>query len=342
MSTPANGARSSRFLGVREYFALVKRRPTYWMGLGSIFVLAGFLIVVGRHHLFWGPNEITYGFGEAFLIAGVLATLVDPVVQAQFAKEWGRDLYWAIFSPAAPEPFRDALQRLSAPDMYLDRAAYELEFTYNDRSDGDEFLDVKWTTWTRGVVLERRGYMGGGKVVVVSRHDGSPSTYTYWSFESGDRRARADAARIAKAVTVDSSGRTVLDQSQLRIEAGVPFGESYSVERRFETSRWPADHLPLFQPRVVLRQTIVLKGSAVGDLNFSITQVGSSDPLTFNEVKESDGEIELTCEVDHVAFPGQAILLQWKPKQSSAVGRGAAHQLPSSQKTAADLGAPNH
>jgi hypothetical protein len=280
------------------------------------------LIVVGRKHVLWGPDELTYGFGEAFLIAGVLAALVDPVVQAQFAKDWGRDLYWAIFSPNAPLEFRDALQGLASPEGYLESAIYEIEFTYNDPAGGNRFLDVKWTTWTKGVVLDRRGYVMGGRVFVVSRHDGTPSTYTYWSFESGDRKTWADEAKLAKAVTVDSSGRTILDQSRLRIEGGVPFEGTYSVERRFETSRWPADHLSLFQQRVVLAQTILLKGSALGELNFSITQVGSSAELTLTEVKEPDDVIELTCDVDHVAFPGQAILLQWKPNGPSAVVAG--------------------
>ncbi|WP_216897516.1 hypothetical protein [Nocardia alni] len=304
----------TRFLGTRRYLALVKRRPIYQIQLSAVITFAIILLVIGRTHFLWGPDELTNGFGEAFLIAGVLAGLVDPVVQAQFATDWGRDLYWAIFSPNAPLDFRDALQGLASPDGYLDRVKYELDFTRVDEPDTPGYLNVSWGIWTRGTVLDRRGYLMHGQVVVVSRHDGKPSQYVYWSFESGDRKIAKDTAKLASsgALSVDSSGRTVLDQKKLRIDSGVPFQGNYAVERHIKTSRWMVDFLPLFQPRVALRQTIVIKGSAVPGLEFSVTQVGASNELTLSP--DAEDQNDLSCEITQVAFPGQTTLVQWKPR----------------------------
>jgi hypothetical protein len=99
---------------LRQYLALMRRRRSFVIGLGIVLLVAIAFEVVAHTNLVWaagqeGERALAAGFGDAFVIAFVLALLVDPAAQHQFATEWGRDLYWAIFSPNAPQEFRDAL-----------------------------------------------------------------------------------------------------------------------------------------------------------------------------------------------------------------------------------------
>jgi hypothetical protein len=153
-------------------------------------------------------------------------------------------------------------------------------------------------------------------VFVVARHDGTPSTYTLWSFQSKDsHRASFDEVELKSlgAMSFDESGRTILDQDKLPGVERVGFGQEYMPERHLLTSRFLADFLPLFQPRIVLRQTVIIKGPAVADLEFSVTQLGGTQAPLHKHMR-ADGQVELRCEINEVAFPGQASLLSWKPK----------------------------
>lgn len=308
-------------LALRQYLSLTRRRPKFIFGLLLVFVLSCACLVVAHTGVAFQDGdhdslrELSGGFGEALIISVVLACLVDPLAQHQFASEWGRDLYWAIFSPRAPQEFRDALQALAAPSGYMNSCSYEVIFSYP--SDGSrDYFEIDWQISLAGVTLDRHGFKIQDSVFVVSRHDGSPSRYTRWTFQSEDsiRVAYNEEELVSlAAISIDSSGRTVLDQSKLPGTAKVPFGKKYWSERHLKTSRWRADYLPMFQPRIALQQVITIKGDPVSDLDFSVTQLGR-ETVDLVEMVRPDGKTQLECRFDSVAFPGQASLISWKPR----------------------------
>jgi hypothetical protein len=315
-------------VALRQYMALVHRRPMFFMGIMAVAAL-GLLCEVAAHtNLIWAPSDEAFrqlanGFGDAFIIAAVLAILVDPVVQHQFASEWGRDLYWSIFSPNAPPEFRDALQALAAPVAFISRCQYELRFMYPaDRDEG--FFELDWRISVAGETLDRRGFRLADRVFVVPRHDGTPTSYTLWSFQSEDcDRVSHDEGDLKSldAISVDGSGRAILDQSKIPDLERVAFRKKYWSERHLATSRWEADFLPLFQPRMVLRQTVIIKGEPVPELDFTVAQLGGTQ-AQFTKHRRADGQLELRCELKDVAFPGQASLLTWKPNASPQSAAG--------------------
>jgi hypothetical protein len=132
----------------------MRRRRTFILGLAAVFAVACALQVVAHTTVLWGPDnqeahQLAAGFGDAFLIAVVLAILVDPVAQHKFATEWGRDLFWTIFSPKAPQEFKDAVQAIAAPLGYISHCRYELEF--KDPKDGaDGFFELELADLGRG------------------------------------------------------------------------------------------------------------------------------------------------------------------------------------------------
>jgi hypothetical protein len=337
------------WLAVKRYLARIRHRRTF---------LAGLLLVLGIGivcHILavyvWHPehqfHELATGFGDAFIIAFVLAMLVDPVVQEEFARDWGHDLYWAIFSPNAPAEFRDALQDMAAPEAYIDLCTHELDIRHRPGSP-QGVLTIDWQISISGVVVNRRGLPSGGKVFVVPRHDGKPSSYTYWSFQTEDSERVAyneSELRGQNAIEMEASGRCVLDQSKLDNVPRVPFRKRFWSDRHVVTTRGTTDFLPLFQPRMVLKQTIIVKGPAASELDFYVTRLGGPDgEHKLQRYKRPDGTEQQRQDLDTVAFPGQTTMLFWCPTtgstsqpESDGVASPDASQL---NGTPEDLGAP--
>jgi hypothetical protein len=317
----------------RKYLTLVHRRPKFAVGLIVVFVAGVLLELAGDTDLAHVPSHDVYrqflgSLGDALIVAAVLAALVDPIVQHQFASEWGRDLYWAIFSPNAPQEFRDGLQALAAPIAYISFCQYTLTFSY-PAGGLDGFYELDWRIMLRGEVLDRRGYLLADRVFVVPRHDGSPTDYCLWRFDSDDRDPviyDEGELKTMGALSIDVSGRTVLDQAKIDGIERVPFKRKYSSERHLLTSRWPADYIPLFQPRIVLRQVIVIRGAPVSELEFTVAKLGGAQAGFTTRYREN-GEVELRCELGDVSFPGQATLLTWKPKHAAPPGSEPSRRL---------------
>ena len=147
---------------LRQYLVLMGRRRPFAVGLGIVLLVAVVCDVIAHTNLVWGTGQesertLAAGFGDALIIAFILALLVDPAAQHKFATEWGRDLYWAIFSPDSPQEFRDALQALAAPVGYISHCTYEIDFS--DLSQGpDILLQVNARVKLSGVTLDRRGF----------------------------------------------------------------------------------------------------------------------------------------------------------------------------------------
>jgi hypothetical protein len=73
----------------RKYLTLVHRRPTFAVGLIAVFVVGVQLEIAGNTDLAHVSSHDAYrqflsSFGDALIVAAVLAALVDPIVQ-QFA-----------------------------------------------------------------------------------------------------------------------------------------------------------------------------------------------------------------------------------------------------------------
>jgi hypothetical protein len=315
-------------VSVRRYLALVRRRPGFVIGMAVVLLVAVICEVLAHTTLIWDSPEATGrqlagGFGDAFVIAFVIALLVDPVALQEFASKWGHDIFWAIFSPDSPQPFRDTLLELAKPPGYVKQCTYELEFSEPD-SGNDGFVRVDWRISLSGVSLDQEGFRPTELVFVGCCHDGSPSHYRSWSFKGEDTaRARYNEKEMdaMEALSVDKSGRTVLDQSKLSYEkTRVPLKGSYETERHITTTRWRSDSLPLWQPQLLLDHLVIVRGPAIDGLEFSAVQLGRG-PLAVRCEKRPGNEVEFHYKPSHVAFPGQVTLLTWRPKDApGAVG----------------------
>ena len=171
-----------------------------------------------------------------------------------------------------------------------------------------------------GVTLDRRGFRPSDRVSAPSSHEGSH--YCYWSFE-GDATGREEYTEAEMealgAVSQDEGGRTVLDQSLLLPErVRIPFHGRYKAERHVKLTFARSGYLPLSQDRIVLRQVVIIKGTAVADLYFTLVRLGNEQiPNCPKKETRPDGKVELHFENATVAFPGQTSILSWRPKTAA-------------------------
>jgi hypothetical protein len=318
-----SAARQGNWNGLRRALALLRKRPAFF-GVLALLLVVGVTLMTAAHtnmifnHESEVPRDLAGSLGEALIVAFFLALLVDPVAQHQFATEWGRDLYWAIFSPDAPAEFRESLQLLAAPTGYIRRCTYELTFSPSV-SEPDQVLDLDLVVRAEGVVLDRRGWRPNDSVFTINRHDGSHSTYRLWAFRGDDVEPAEFNERELKALgalQAVPSGRTVLDQSLIPQPIGkVPFRKAYETERHVSTSRRRADFYPLFQNRTVLEQLFIVRGDVTEELEISVVQFGG-DKLTRRLDSRPGGRVEIQYWTKSVAFPGQASVIEWRPKKS--------------------------
>lgn len=310
---------------LKQYTNMIRRKKRIQIWI-SIFFITGFGCILGARFV---EDEVWRGllesFGDAFVVAAVVAWLVDPVAQAHFAQEWGRDLYWAIFSPHAPREFKEAHQSLATPDAVIEMCTHELNVTHAEGTPAN-VLTIDWRISIYGKVVNQDGLKLDDQVFVVRRHDGTPSSYTYWSFHSEGPDQLVfdkDGLNQRKALRADPSGRSVLDQSKLwDRNQTVEFGKQFWSDRHVITTRLTTDYLTLFQPRMVLKHRIKVKGSAASKLNFYLTQLGGpAGELELEPRKAPDGTPYQFQELKKVAFPGQTILLFWTAKDGAEENR---------------------
>lgn len=302
---------------LRRFFASIRKRPPFLIATAVMFGLGVLLTFFGHSGSGSGQisRELAAAMGEALFVGALVALLVDPLTQRQFATEWGRDVYWAIFSPNAPQEFKDGLQALAAPTGYLRRCTYKMRLSHHP----DGYLDLDLTIRAEGVVLDRHGYRPRDQVFIVARHDGRHSRYLSWSLTGetlpGAEYSEAELENLGVIKKMDS-GRTILDQALLPDSIGrVPFGKSYEAIRKLQTSVRLSDYLPMFQNRIVLHQVIQIEGDALEDLELSVAQFGGDSTFTQRAETRPDGRKVMYFEKDSVSFPGQNCLVEWKPKQ---------------------------
>lgn len=303
---------------ISTYLSLIRRRRGFLAGLGILLLVAVTCEVVAHTKLVWTAGQeseraLLAGFGDAFVIAFVLALLVDPFVQMQLSRDFGNTLVWALLNPDSPPRFQEGLlDLLKSLHVYIDCCTYEMHFTDLAR-DPDEGIQFTLHVKLSGVALDQRGFRPSDKVFVASGYKGIPSHYCYWSFKGEDTEVTeySEAEMVARgALSTDEIGRTVLDQRNLLPkEKRIPFKGCYQAERHVKVTSARSAYFPLFQAPIVLSQKFVITGPAVAGLDFTLIQLGTQRRP---QRRAKGGELHFKSDV--VAFPGQASILSWKPK----------------------------
>jgi hypothetical protein len=253
--------------------------------------------------------HVLLAFGEAFLVAGLLALAADPFVQRRFAEEWGRELFWAIFNRDAPDAMRKAVNVIAQPEKYIAHGEWTVDLTWVDADHSK--LNVAVESERRIVCVDPDGWSsikaGSG---IVPDCEGNPSQFTGFRVNAKGWSARLDESNIGKYVTVDENGNASLQPAPLLKGHRIGYREETVFTTRMSTTMRSVDSIPLFSRQTGLSWTITVKGPAVEDLFIEL--FGSDAP----EV-EADGETpqqkRFKSKPGDVSWPGHGLVLQCRP-----------------------------
>jgi hypothetical protein len=82
-------------IALRQYLSLMRHRRGFIAGLSLLLLIGGLCQIAAETHMVWTgtdaySRQLATGFGDALIIAFVLAILVDPAVQPSSGGRAGR------------------------------------------------------------------------------------------------------------------------------------------------------------------------------------------------------------------------------------------------------------
>jgi len=178
----------------RPAFSLAWALPLFVVGLIFIFIghssnLPNWMFSDLRLGRGGSLSDAVAALGDALIVAAILSLIVEPYVRLRLMGEFGRDLFWAIFSPNAPNEFKQSLQELSAPRVYWLTCYWAITLTWTD--DTKTILTVDTEVEATGMCLDRHGYRPVGEAWVMATHDGSRPRYLHYRFKPHDPLAHS-------------------------------------------------------------------------------------------------------------------------------------------------------
>lgn len=303
---------------------------SYRTALLALFLLSIELILWGtaRKHIFTFPNlnkddtaKLVVAIGEAFLVALVLALVVDPYVKKRLMREGGYDLFWAAYSPDAPPELRQGLVALLKLRQYYRNVIITIEMEWKDASLRDA-LKLKICVVSCGVNLERRGFKPASKKWVLSSPHGGESSYDLWGLSvpsvgqhivltKDDFERAMDGGPIAERA---EDGTLFICEERMQIEFSIPFEAEFVTERRATVFRAADDAFPIVHPGPALVGELRVVGSAEPDLNYDAFHAGLLPGTADWKALPNGGRV---FPFGSMTFPGQVTMLSWRLKKPS-------------------------
>jgi len=297
------GRAASALLAGRRGLQLTFLGALIVVGVGSI--IASQITWVHAHE---SLANIIQALGEALLIAGLLATVADPIVQQRFAEEWGIGIFWAIFSRDAPTALRQAVNDIAQPKRYYAHSEWRIDLTWEDNTR--TVIVVNLVSHRRIVCVAKDGWrpvdVSSG---IVTDCEGEPSHFTFLEVNAKDWSVALDDDAIQGYVKIDKSGSARLDPGELFEHHQVGYRDELVLTTGMRTRRRLVDTLPLLSRQTALDWTVEVRGDPAEELFFEL--FGSNFA---NAGEKADNPVRWTFKSKGaVTFPGHGLVLQWRP-----------------------------
>ena len=265
------------------------------------------------------PHSLVQGFGDAFLVTGVLALLVDPYLKRRMQQESGWSALFGYLNPNAPAGLREALKDLAVCQRYYTRAAWKITFEWHD--EPNRILSVTMEVTYTGINLDLKPYHPHGKPWVLASTDGYQSEYKRYSLSCPGHiepvDVRDDALRVQTVVHDD--GSIYIEPAKLAPGRAIPPGARFEVVRCARMYRHISGYVPLQHDRYIESVPMTLEGAALKDLDVRVThprEEGRQVPAEWKRLASSPKKSE--SRMFGRATPGQITLVSWGPAASSA------------------------
>ncbi|SFF87120.1 hypothetical protein SAMN05216251_13338 [Actinacidiphila alni] len=282
---------------------------------GGIFVL--FALGIGGEYATsrsdWGATgELVRGLSEALLVSGVLALIVDPVLKRRMQDESGWGALFGYLNPDAPASLRDAVGELAKISRYSKSCSWTIDFSWFDESR--QVLAVTLDVVNSEVNLDKNPYRPTGKPWVLASTHGFQTEYLQYSLSCPGHFAPLDADRttLSPVVVTNGDGSIYIDLIRLVGNRTVPPGATYDTRKRARMYRHVSGYVPLHHGIFIESLNMKLSGSALSDLDVTIShpkQKGRRLPSEWKHRGKEQGSAD--SRNFGRATPGQLTLVSW-------------------------------
>ena len=121
------------------------------------------------------PRILLQAFGEAALVSGVLAILVDPHLKRRLQDESGWGALFGYLNPRAPKELREAVQELATCKRYYTKAAWSISFAWHD--EAKTVLAITTEVVRTGYNIGPEPYKPNGRPWVLASTHGYQTEY---------------------------------------------------------------------------------------------------------------------------------------------------------------------
>lgn len=259
------------------------------------------------------PFDLLRALASAGLVTIILTLTIDQYFRRRFVDHVATTAYWALVNPDAPKEYRDAVTALASVQNYFASCHWDLSFSWVGNDKKVVQLDLTFTG--NGMNLDAAGYAPCTRMWLLPCHEGYSPSFQEWSL-SVDTASPIykvfSATQLARHVTVDVEGKSVLEESILADGVVVPHLTSYHSGRKVRTFLASDSHWPLICGTVSIRSVYTLRGPAFSDLTFRLIHGLEGPP---HPDPELDAETELSrTVVSVVSVRGQVTLVAWERK----------------------------
>ncbi|MGW3665292.1 hypothetical protein [Streptomyces sp. NPDC005141] len=301
----------------RAWFSTSK---VYVIGVLLLFILGIAGEVSAAHHVsFWGVSEeLVSGLGEAFLVSGILAVLVDPLMKRRMQDDSAWGAIFGYLNPAAPEGLRKAVREIVKPRSYVKQCHWKAKFEWHESEnvpahESKKVLAIELGIYAALVNLDpKKRYKIAGPRWVLGSIPGYETKYLEFTMTcpTGDFGQLSKCGdELDSYVETRDDGTLLLDVGELAKGCTIPPSASWSDTRKAVMYRSSSGYVPLHTRSYAEDLTVTVSGAALPDLRVYVT-APSREPYGPLKLRENDKTQSFEVRLQE-NVPGQLILLSW-------------------------------
>lgn len=284
------------------------------------------LLALGVLGLFWADRlhaghpwiELLQGLGEAFIVSGFLALLVDPYLKKRLEDDSSWSTLFGYLNPKAPPDLRQAIQELAACKRYYPSVKCSANFAWAD--EAKTILAVTLEMFETGISLDPEPYRPASSPWVLASTDGWTSKYLRYSLSCPSHIVPLDlsGAKLERFLSRESDGSIALDQEKAVDGRVIPPNVHFERRYRVRMYRHASGYVPFQHNDFIEKLTVAVSGPALPDIDIRVMhprQVGTGKPIDWKHPSTDPANPD-THECGR-ATPGNTTLVSWYPVRNA-------------------------
>ena len=294
---------------IRQWFSTSK---IYIVGVLLLFLLgvAGEVATAYRVRILSIPEGLISSLGEAFLVSGILAVLVDPLMKRRMQDDSAWGAIFGYLNPAAPEGLRKAVREVVEPRSYAKQSRWEVKFEWYGKGKEVIALEVDYSATFVNLDPKKGCRLTGLRWVLgsIPGHETEHLEFIVTCPASDFGALIRRKEELDPYIDRRGDGAILLDAGRLLKDCIIPPKASWSEVRKAVMYRNSSGYLSLHNQSYVEDLTVAVSGAALRDLEFYVTAPNRGSVPLMNWDGGATQSFETHLKEN---APGQLILLSW-------------------------------